>query len=911
MLLVLFAFSLYNEGIMSPQEEIPKDESPRGVLTPPENLPVASDDLPEDFFVMQEKPLVEIQNQKVHPVTELLRRGEGKKALEYMEASWRSHFSSIEEIIEVFTENGYLYEFAEWAFSQDTAAEFRPNQEEDILEAVILQNHPDKQRVLEKLLPEGRDLSGKIIGMLLAEGLPMSLVENNIASFQKGALKDIRIEPRLQNALFLAEHLSSFDEATQENITKFVFQHASELLVTNKKDIKFSVKNVEVFFDEVSITGQQVIEHIDFVVPDDREVIMLKAIQKDELRFFVAEQLGQLENGAQTRVFQELLTYVSELERYFKTIPHFMDVTVKQLPNLDGAPKELAYELIAVHDGYASVIAQHVTVFAATDHPLILRRIWNTSAKDVALQNLGNFKNVDGQKVIETLVREGHFALLTQESESLAPSLQQDLVRALAVAKQEAYLSLVLARIENIPKSVGEMLIAAGYAHLVAERAVAFVELPDEIRSIIFDQPLSVDLVNDILSKTWNLRREDAAKLVREGCAEAVLGNLKSFRDVEREAIIRDCAEYFGVQKMIDQFALWAEESPNTTFEILARYKQEQSSPVARMKSFVKMERHAPLEALAKQYPHIFAKLRQSVSKTAWTETLGFGPGFEAQLIKDAQEEQRLQGSLRVAEEEKQKQRERAEYESRPDIAMAREVLGDDMYGALEAMESFKIDIDLREVPRVPFSPELLERVRGEMCLRLQIAELEPGIPANVQNIADRLKNRTSNGDSIVGSITTKDAFFEKEVPERMEWVLEDKVIGAKNENYFQQTAYLVDRLRQVYGSKIPQHIQERIDEYEKEKQERQNDTRLFKPMANSLAINQVHRNSAIEVVQGMILNPRDNEIQKSYVTTKTSTVNFSRVSIGRPHPFLGVSVDYRQEEYTKERSGVRLVLRG
>ena len=100
---------------------------------------------------------------------QLLRRGEGKKALEYMEASWRSHFSSVEEIIQVFTENGYLDEFAEWAFfkMQDTAAEFRPNQEEDILEAVILQNHPDKQRVLEKLLPEGRDLSGKIIGMLL------------------------------------------------------------------------------------------------------------------------------------------------------------------------------------------------------------------------------------------------------------------------------------------------------------------------------------------------------------------------------------------------------------------------------------------------------------------------------------------------------------------------------------------------------------------------------------------------------------------------------------------------------------------------------------------------------------------------------------------------------------------------
>jgi uncharacterized membrane-anchored protein YhcB (DUF1043 family) len=361
---------------------------------------------------------------------------------------------------------------------------------------------------------------------------------------------------------------------------------------------------------------------------------------------------------------------------------------------------------------------------------------------------------------------------------------------------------------------------------------------------------------------------------------------------------------------MIDQFALWAEESPNTTFEILARYKQEQSSPVARMKSFVKMERHAPLEALAKQYPHIFAKLRQSVSKTAWTETLGFGPGFEAQLIKDAQEEQRLQGSLRVAEEEKQKQRERAEYESRRDIAMAREILRDAMYGALEAMESFKIDIDLREVPRVPFSPELLERVRGKMRLRLQIAELEPGVPANVKNIVDRLGNRTSNGNVIVGR-WEDDSSFKEEVPEKMEWVLEDKVIGAKNENYFEQTAYLVDRLRQVYGPKIPQHIQERIDEYEAEKQERQNDTRMFKPLANSLAINQVHRNSANEVAQGMILNPRDNEIQKSYITTKTSTVSFARVSIGNFHYSLGVSVDYRQEEYTKERSGVRLVLRG
>lgn len=203
-------------------------------ITPPENLPVRDTSLPEDFFVQAPQKAAEKEHpQKVTPkeeVISLLKKGEGKRALELMTNVSVDYFDTTEEWVETFTQYGYLHELARHVFELPILSRKAiPKTEEVIIEAVALHEHPDKLQLLRELLPRARMLSGETAGVLLAAGLHMGVIEQNIQNFSKDALKNIHITPNVRNVAFLVERLGSLDKKIQSEVVRFVLAHSGEL----------------------------------------------------------------------------------------------------------------------------------------------------------------------------------------------------------------------------------------------------------------------------------------------------------------------------------------------------------------------------------------------------------------------------------------------------------------------------------------------------------------------------------------------------------------------------------------------------------------------------------------------------------------------------------------------------------
>jgi hypothetical protein len=179
--------------------------------------------------------------------------------------------------------------------------------------------------------------------------------------------------------------------------------------------------------------------------------------------------------------------------------------------------------------------------------------------------------------------------------------------------------------------------------------------------------------------------------------------------------------------------------------------------------------------------------------------------------------------------------------ESKVTIEQAKEIFGaTDFLGPDEVKAAFLGQVEISEVPQIPFSPEELEKAQklGQMLV-LRVDKATDGSPLTMLKIHQILNDRLEADDrgkvlrSKDDDWKMKSAFYTKESA-TSGWALvskevlgykdgepdEDKTKVSTEKNYLQQTEILVNYLKnEVFAERpLPEEYQSAIDEFEREK---------------------------------------------------------------------------------------------
>ena len=189
----------------------------------------------------------------------------------------------------------------------------------------------------------------------------------------------------------------------------------------------------------------------------------------------------------------------------------------------------------------------------------------------------------------------------------------------------------------------------------------------------------------------------------------------------------------------------------------------------------------------------------------------------------------KMENVLGVAEKEK----EGLSGEIFEQIKNAKEILGkQDVMGPEEVKKAFGIEINLEDIPKIPFEKAELERAKElNQFLVLRVDKAPDGEPLSMQKINEILKGKVSDGSKLLSSDDGKggikddywyrnEAFFKKETP-KLAWSLASKEVipNSTSKNYLQQTEELVNYIKDsVFKEEVPEEYQEAIKEFEKEK---------------------------------------------------------------------------------------------
>lgn len=236
--------------------------------------------------------------------------------------------------------------------------------------------------------------------------------------------------------------------------------------------------------------------------------------------------------------------------------------------------------------------------------------------------------------------------------------------------------------------------------------------------------------------------------------------------------------------------------------------------------------------------------------------------------------------------------------EGQTSFERAKEIMGERLLGPEEVKQVFGIEVE--EIPPIPFSEAILERLAPACKLILYVENWPDGSSLTGESIAEKFNNKKKDGSKLLYKIDwyKDEDFFTKDTP-KLRWriVSDDVIDGSTNKNYLEQTRILAGYVEGLYDDKdsIPEDIKEMIAEardlaadpdFQEEVQS--NDETIWKSAAEKLAnlpLNQHFRESFPELIYRLALTDRaraDQLLKSFYSWTNSCTSDGALVNGGR-----------------------------
>lgn len=199
----------------------------------------------------------------------------------------------------------------------------------------------------------------------------------------------------------------------------------------------------------------------------------------------------------------------------------------------------------------------------------------------------------------------------------------------------------------------------------------------------------------------------------------------------------------------------------------------------------------------------------------------------------------------------------------------AQEIMGPNFYGIDEILRTFAVNINVNEIPKIPFNKQELKQAKmfGQDLI-LYIDETRDGTKLNITELKKRYRvNEAIEQDSFLFLLDEKhittDAILQRETP-RLGWRLTEQssLSESYNKNYLEQTELLVGYLQKNMPSELPKLYQIAITEFEALKESlrplvvsgHSDSQKMAAEALSLLSINQLCRENFIEVLYRIAL---------------------------------------------------------
>jgi len=224
--------------------------------------------------------------------------------------------------------------------------------------------------------------------------------------------------------------------------------------------------------------------------------------------------------------------------------------------------------------------------------------------------------------------------------------------------------------------------------------------------------------------------------------------------------------------------------------------------------------------------------------------------------------------------------------ETGPGVSLekAAEIMNNDYFGPEQVEKAFDIKLGAREIPRIPFSREDLERAKelGQMLV-LRVSKAPDGASLSMVKLNGLVKEKLKKarqGKALADEAGWKkdEQFYTTEAPET-KWALVSKEVvpDSTSKNYLEQTDVLSSYLRdKVFrGMSLPREYADAIAEYEAAKGDIgriiDSDWEEAAKRLSELKLNQLSRQLPVEAFYDIlvrILNTGDRSLEKTYTWT-------------------------------------------
>ncbi len=156
-------------------------------------------------------------------------------------------------------------------------------------------------------------------------------------------------------------------------------------------------------------------------------------------------------------------------------------------------------------------------------------------------------------------------------------------------------------------------------------------------------------------------------------------------------------------------------------------------------------------------------------------------------------------------------------------IEKAKDIMGESFFGPEEVRAAFLDQVEISEVPSIPFSSEALKKAEelGQMMI-LRIEKAKDGSALSMKKMQELLDGKMKDDTKpLRGDWYKEEEFYTNEAPD-VSWALVSKEVvpDSPSKNYLEQTQVLVDYLKnEVFKDvEMPAEYVEAIEEFETEK---------------------------------------------------------------------------------------------
>ena len=240
-------------------------------------------------------------------------------------------------------------------------------------------------------------------------------------------------------------------------------------------------------------------------------------------------------------------------------------------------------------------------------------------------------------------------------------------------------------------------------------------------------------------------------------------------------------------------------------------------------------------------------------------------------------------------------------------LQLAKEIMGESFFGPDEVKAAFLDQVDVSEIPSIPFASEELEKAKelGQMLI-LRIEKAKDGSALSMKKMQELLDGKMKDGTKpLQGDWYKEEKFYTTEAPEAS-WALVSKEVvpDSPNKNYLQQTQVLIDYLRnEVFKDvEIPAEYADAMNEFESEKAGiaaivsgfDESEWEKAAQMLEELKINQLTRRSPAETLYDLMVcyqQTGEKQLPKMYDWTSHRHFDGNLIYVGN-FKSDGVSVD-------------------